>query len=239
MTIEGKFQWKKQEVVPAFLQGKDALEIYNAIKDLGLGWMNYDAETQTLRGSNPFIAARIDALLRPLGIRVADLRDLSRPEVMEMTRGLFYADTPRFALRTMNDSHKRNLPLIKRTAEEVEKKYGKLNLPLIISGFDAVPWPEDKKGYGVNIVPRDDFTAVYDERLNGKNNGRKFSKADEFGLPIFDEKGSRTFYARNEGLSGFCLNRNSGMGSIDRNLADSYGVGRVVVVKSGEADAKK
>jgi hypothetical protein len=232
------FQWQKPEVVPAFVQGKDAEAVYKSISRMNLGWCDYQAETQTLRGSSPFIAARIDSLLRPYGIRVANLRDLSRPEVMGMVKGRYYIDTPAFVLRTIEDSNSKNLSLIKRIAEEVEKVNGKLELPVIVTGFDVISLEEDKTGYGLDLVARDDFNAVHDNRLKGEYNLKRFSEVDELGLPKFDDNGSRTWYARQKGVSRLSLNRNLDLISDSGYLAGSDDTGRVALI-SGEATQKK
>lgn len=231
------FQWQKPEVVPAFVQGVDAEEVYKAISGMNLGWCDYQEETQTLRGSNPFIAARVDSLLRPYGIRVANLRDLSRPEVMSMVKDRHYTDTPALVLRTMDDSNSRNLPLIKRIAEEVEKANGRLELPVMMTGFDIVTLENDSNRYGLDIVVRDDFKAVHDDRLKGEYNLKKFSEVDELGLPKFVGNGSRTWYARQKGVSRLYLDGDLGLGSGTEYLAISNDGGRVVLI-SGEAAQK-
>ena len=248
------FQWQKPEVVPAFVQGVDAEAVYKSLSGMNLGWNDYQTKTQTLRGSNPFIAARIDTLVRPYGIRVANLRDLSRPEVMSIVKDRYYADIPAFVahyadipafvLRTMEDSNSRNLTLIKRLAEEVERVNGKLELPLMVTGFDVVPLENDNNGYGITIAPRDDFKAIHDDKLKGEYNGRTFSEVDELGLPKFDSRcfdfdrsGSRTWYARQKGVSGLCLYGRLDLGSGSKDLAGSHSDGRIVLI-SGEGSAK-
>jgi len=238
-TILQNFQWQKPEVIPAFVEGADAEAVYKSLSGMNLGWNDYQGDTQTLRGSNPFIAARIDTLLRPYGIRVANLRDLSRPEIMGMVKDRHYTDTPAFVLRTTDDSNSRNLTLIKRITEEVERANGKLELPVMVTGFDVVPLEGDSKGYGLGIVARNDFKAVHDERLAGSYHGKRFSQVDELGLPRFDSNGSRTWYARQKGVSRLYLLRDLDLSSDNEDLADSIGDGRVVVVKSGEATQKK
>lgn len=235
--MTGNFDWKVPEVVPAFIQGKDARQVYTDVKALAGEGFGYDAKTRTFYGSNPFVAARVDTKLRDLGIRVADRFDIHRPEVLRMVQGNHYTDTPTLVLRSMQDSYERNLPLIKRVAEMVEEKAGKLELPVMITGFDVVADPRDKEGYGVNIVPRGDFIAIHDERLSGKCHGKKFNEVDDQALPRFSEDGKRTWYARNEGLSGLCLYRNLCVSSNDEYLAYSNSYGRVVLI-SGEATAK-
>ncbi len=230
--ITGNFDWQTQAVVPAFVQGKDAITIYNAIKELGLGWMDYDSKTSTLRGSTTLMAAKIDTLLRPYGIRVAGPKDFMRPEVAKMVEGKHYSDTPRLILSTTDDSNSRNLSLIKRIAELVEGKNGRLELPVLVRGFDVKPCPGDERGYKLEIVARDDFTATHDERLSGAYSGKRISGFDENEIPVFDKNGSRTWYARGKGLSRLCLGWDLSIYSLNGSLALSYSVGRVVLINA-------
>jgi hypothetical protein len=101
----------------------------------------------------------------------------------------------------------------------------------MVTGFD-VKIIEDKEGYGIALVPRDDFKAVSDERLKGEYHGKTFSEVDELGLPEFVKGGKRTWYAKNNGLSRLCLLGNLIVFSDDEVLAGSGGVGRVVVVSA-------
>jgi len=227
--ITGNFNWNKPEVHTSFVQGADAQAIYNSLQGNVKSAVSYDAKSQTLIGSNVFVAARIDSILRPLGIRVANPRDLGRPEVMGMVRGKHYTDAPTLVLRSTDDSYARNLPLIKQLTEQIEQANGRVQLPVMVTGFD-VKVIKDDKGYGIALVPRDDFKAVNDKRLDGSNNGKRFSGVDEFGLPNFDSDGNRTWYARSQGLSGFYLDGDLIADSDNGNLADSDGDGRVVVV---------
>ena len=235
--IQGKFDWLIPEVLTSFFQGEDAEAVYNSLDEVFRKGTSYDTKTRTVSGSHPFLAGRVDTLVRPLGIRVANLRDLSRPEVMNMVRDRYYADAPVLILRTMKDSYQKNLPLIKRIAEIAEEANGRLELPLIVSGIDFKPWPEDEQGYKIDIVKRDDFTAIHDERLEGKYNGESFLEVDKIGLPKFDKKGTRTWYARNEGLSGVYLDGSLDLLSGSQYLASSNPDGRVVLVSAEGANA--
>jgi len=236
--LEGRFEWNTPEVVTSFLQGEDSQNLYESLGDYitKLEGISYDSETKTIIGSTPFLAAGVDSLVRPLGIRVANLRELSRPEVMNMIKGKHYSDIPFLVLRSMKDSYERNQPLIQRLAEEVEQANGTLKLPVMISGFDVKPWPEDKKGYGIDILRREDFKAIHDERLEGKYNRKTFSKVDELGLPLFDRKGQRTLYTRDQGLSRLYLNYVLDLGSYVEDLANSNSIGRVVLVSAEGAN---
>lgn len=232
--LKGRFNWDVPEITTSFLQGQDVQSLYDSLGEYitQLGGIAYASKTKILIGSTPFLAARVDTLIRPLGIRVANLRDLSRPEVMHKAKASYYTDAPVLVLRSMRDSYKRNLPLIKRIAEEVEEANGKLELPVMISGFDVKHWQEDKKGYGIDIIRRDDFKAIHDERLDGKYNFQRFSEVDNLGLPKFDVAGNRTWHARYQGLSRLCLVRGLVLGSDNEDLAGSDFDGWVVLVKT-------
>jgi len=235
--IQGNFNWNKPEVYTSFVQGTDALAIYNALEGSMKNGISYDADSKTLVGSNVFAAAKIDSLLMPLGIRVANLKDLSRPEVIQMVKGKYYTDAPTLVLRSRDDSYDKNLPLIEQLKGLVEQANGRLKLPVMITGFD-VKVVENDKGYGIALVPRDDFKAVEDERLKGTNGGRAFSEVDESGLPIFNDDGKRTWFARSQGLSRLFLNRVLNAYSINGLLALSNGDGRVVLVTQKNLEGK-
>ena len=225
---EGNFNWRVPTIfIKSFIEGAGAKSIYEQVKSFGNVW--YDEKTKTMLGSNFPVAARVDSILRPLGIRVANLADLSRPEIMEIVKDKHYSDTPSLVLRSERDSYAPNKEVIKELIPHIENKQGKLKLPVLISGLD-VALSEDKAGYGWKVIPRDDFSVVYDERLDGKWNGKKFTETDVLGLPLFDTKGSRTWYARDSGISG--------LGSYGGGyLACSGGSGRVALVR-GEASSQ-
>lgn len=229
LALKGKFDWRVPSVLTSFVQGDEARAIYDSIKDSGLGNLGYDEKTKTMWGSNSFVAARIDTEARKLGLRVATLRDLNRPEVMQMIEGKHYSDTPAFVARSANDSSSQNQKLLEQILSLVEAKQNKIKFPFMITGFDCqTPYV---------IIPRSDFSVVEDERFDGKYNQSKFNEVDELGLPKFDKSGKRTWYARNQGLSGLCLCSDLDLSSGDGGLSSSGGVGRVVLL-SGEASAQ-
>ena len=227
-AISGDFNWQVPTVIPSFVYGKDAELFYNEIRKTIVNGVWYDNDSKTMRGSNTFLAARADSIIRPLGIRAATLADLSRPEIIEMIRGEHYSDIPAIVFRTMKDRYEPNNLLIKKLAPQIEEKIGRLELPVLVTGFD-VALSEDKEGHGLNIIPREDFAVLHDERLAGKYNEKTFSETDELGLPKFG-KGNRTWYARKEGLSRLYLIRDLNLYSDYEALAYSNELGRVVLV---------
>ncbi len=239
LSLEGKFNWIKPEIYTSYLQGDEAKLIYDSLEKNIRGEIGYDLKSKTIIGSTPFLSARVDSLIRPLGLRVANLKDLSRTEVINMIKGKYYTDVPVLVVRSHEDSNSKNLFLIKRIIEEVEKREGNIKFPFMIYGFDVKSWPEDKQGYGIDIIARDDFNVVSDERLSKKYNGGKFSSVDDLGLPLFERYGVRTFYSRNDGLSRVCLDGVVlSQGVDDGHLAGSYGDGGRVVVVSAEGTQK-
>ncbi len=84
--ITGDLDWNIPEVCTSLVQGADAKAIYDSLEGNMKSAVSYDQKTRLLTGSNVFVAARIDTLLKPLGMRVANVRDLSRPEVMEIVK---------------------------------------------------------------------------------------------------------------------------------------------------------
>ena len=126
LTLEGKFNWIKPEVYTSYLEGDEAKLIYDSLEESIKKRINYNLESKMVIGSTPFLSARVDSLIKPLGLRVANLRDLSRTEVINMIKGKYYTDTPVLVVRSHEDSNSKNLFLIKRIIEEVEKN-GKEN----------------------------------------------------------------------------------------------------------------
>ena len=61
----------------------------------------------------------------------------------------------------------------------------------------------------------------------------RFRTMNEKGIPIREDKGNRTSYTRQDGLSRFSLGRSSDVVSFDGNLALSADDGRVGVVSGG------
>ncbi len=225
--LEGRFNWNAPKIITSFVQGDEALAIYQHVTDLGLGNVWYDERSKTMKGSNPFISARIDTLGREAGFRVTTPYDLSQPEVMQMIKGRFYSDAPAFVVRSERDSNSTNQGLLNQIISLAEEKQGKARFPFLVQGFDC------QKPY--EIIPRDDFQIIEDERLS--MHGKKFNEVDENGIPIFDKKGNRTFWARDDGLSRLCSYDDLDLGSANDSLSSSYDGGRVVLV-SGEASAQ-
>lgn len=241
MANQYDFKWRMPSIVGSFIEGedserfladhnKDADEKYQGNKNLKI--LSYSEGVA--KGSNIFAVARIDTKLREQGLRTATLQDLGNETILDMIRDKYYVDAPVLVLRSLKDSlNPRNNNLAEKLAEYLDvSKIEKT--PALITGFGVASWPEDSENYGLQFVPRSDFSVSYDDRLLAKYNQEKFSKTDELGLPIFDKKGTRTWYTREDGLSRLYLYRDFILDSSSDYLADSDENGRVVVV-NGEA----
>jgi hypothetical protein len=232
MTKNLNLNWQTQEVTPTLVSGIDALKIYNSLTEQARVGLRYDEASKTMIGSTPIAVANLDAFAQKYGARMPNLRDLSRPEVMRIAKGKHYIDSRNLVVRSIEDpSWSQNNSLLRRIYELAEQKEGSIKYPFMIEGFYFVPNSKDKNGYGLTLVADSDFKVVQDERFDGKHNGESFSEFDELGIPNFDKKGSRTWYAKNKGLSRLFLDSNLNLVSNNDNLTISIGIGRVVFLK--------
>ena len=231
------------QVIIAPIRGKAAQEIYETVPENLRVNTQYDSEKRSVIGSTNLLAVGIDNVVKPKGFRVLNLADLSLPEIMNFAQDRHYIDARNLVIRSQNDTYEvRNNPLLQTIFELVEEKEGSVKLPFMIEGFSYIKDSvEDTTNlsYGVKIVTGDDFKVVSDERLNGNHNGKKFSKTDELGLPIFDKKGKRIWHASDKGLSRVYLYGDLGLYSNCRFLAFSYDFGRVVIRGAEGADTQK
>jgi hypothetical protein len=224
--------WQSQEIVPGLISGDDALMIYNSLSRQARVGLSYDQDSKTIFGSTPIAVANLDFFVQRYGARTPNLRDLSRPEVMRIAKGKHYIDSRNLVVRSPTDSNwSQNNSLLKTIYELAEQKEGSIRHPFMIEGFKFVPNSKDKNGYGLTLVAGSDFKVVQDERFYGKYNGESFSEVDEQGIPNFDKNGKRTWWAKDNGLSGLCILRDLDLYSLNGDLASSNGSGRVVLLK--------
>lgn len=184
-------------------------------------------------GSNCFGQIAVREVL-PEGTRLATMGDygLAVENDPNFTRGN-YGDTG-VCLFTPGDSYQPNDLLAKRLARQLKKRGITLDSPKVIY-FDGLKLRKNRNSaYGL----------VYDLSENAKlgreivdaqeavvgNNGKKFSRFNETGMPIFNKEGDKTFFTRGEGLVRFGFGVSQDVGSGTRGLAGSGSDGRVVVV---------
>ena len=114
------------------------------------------------------------------------------------------------------------------------KQRGSLQFPLMVplAGLDLRY--DANSPHSLSFQLTDSSEIIYAPQLNKINHGKKFNRADEKGLPAFEDSGSRTLYSNEEG--GIC--RLYRYGDLDLNarywdLADSNECGRVIVCAEG------
>lgn len=171
-------------------------------------------------------------------MRVAVPGDDVNGDILGLISGKYYTDFNASCVREKEPSYEKSKGLWKRIIELAEEKEGSVKFPFMIQGFYILP-DANEENYKLKIVSAPDFKVIFDERLFGKYNERKFNSVDKIGLPIFDENGKRTYYSRDDGLSGLFLGRYLGLYSNNDDLASSYDDGRVVLVKTSKAGSQK
>ncbi len=185
-----------------------------------------------LAGSNCFAPIQLRGLL-PKSSRLATMADLGL--ATEINPGFlqgFYSDTG-LVLRTNGDSYSPNDFLAKDLAGQLKKRGITLNNSKVLY-FDAFDLRQDENSpcglaynlredaeLGKQIIDAPELTCDF-----------SFVTMDKRGIPIRDNSGNRHFYAKKDGLSGFCLGGYSELYSNYRGggLVVSGGRNRVVVV---------
>jgi len=196
MTKTLDLAWQTQGVTPTLLTGADAQKMYNALPEQARAGLRYDESSKSVVGSTPFASAILDVEAQKYGARTPNLRDLSRPEVMRIAKDKHYIDSRNLVVRSRSDSSwEKNNPLLTQIYELAEQKDGNVKDGFMIENYTFATDESDKTGYGLKVVAQSDFKVIQDERLLG-HNGESFSEVDELDLPIFNRKGSRTWYLR-------------------------------------------
>lgn len=245
------FNWRVPTIVPSFIEGDSTPALYEAFVDdvnerfagnkylkvLQLVPAGKDNPAY-VTGSNVFSATRLDSLVRPHNMHVASLAELSDPQILSMLKGKHYSNASALVVQSNKDWIEKNNGLLRQITELAENWAGKIQYPFMVTGFNF-GLSQSNESYGLNIVPRNDFAVTHDKRLSNKNNGRRFYAVDKLGLPEFDKKGTRAFYAKDNGVSGLFIYLNTDLVANDVDgLASSYGNGRLVLVR-GEAKPVK
>lgn len=226
-------KWQKQEVIPTLITGNDALEVYNYLPEPIKKTLIYDEASKTVLGSNPFAVSYLNPFVQQFGARTPNLRDLSRPELMEIAdKGKHYINARNLVVRSLIDTDEiRNNSLLKKIYELAEEKQGNIKEPFMIDGFDFTLNLEDKTGYQLDIFPYSYFKIISDERFKIEHHGKLFSEVDELGLPKFDSHGKRSWYTKKKGLSSLVLSGGLNIYSTNDSLEKSNETGRIILLK--------
>ena len=174
--------------------------------------------------------------LNQIGIKTATLPELDliseNLEGIKLLKG-FYEDTPSIILRSNRDSNSNNDYLAKDLTKKLKIK--SFATPIIANGLELI---EDvNSAYGLNFDV-ENVQKINAPDFDNRNHGRKFSRINPDYSIEFDEKGTRTLYTRDNGVSRLCLDGGLYLGSGYEDLAVSGDDGRVVVVSGGATSQK-
>ncbi|MEK6855050.1 MAG: hypothetical protein AABX73_02400 [Nanoarchaeota archaeon] len=243
-----KFQGKPLIEIPEFIPtinflegdfGRAVLDEYRGRteKDYGnasaLKVLSYDG---IVKGSNPFAVALVGSIVSQAGLRVATQADLERAlKVKVLPLQGKYEDTG-LVLRSESEP---NEYLARNLMHQVKARNPNAKMPAMIplSGLELVA--DVSSPYKLAFKLKDGCEVFYDSSVLNKDG--TFSSEDidkKTGLPSeTSNKGNRTLYTINSGLSGLDLYWGLDVYSRCDNLAGSRGDGRVVLV-SAEGTAK-
>jgi hypothetical protein len=183
-----------------------------------------------VRGSNPFVVAFMNSIVRPLGLRTASQADLERALQAGMDLRGTYSDT---SLVLRNEDNQK--AYIGKNLTEQIKARGKMKLPVVIplSGLDLVK--DGKSDYGLAFKLRDDAKLIYAPILNSPQGNFISRDIDlETGLPKKLGKGNRALYTRQIGLSRLYLDIDWYLDARDGGLGYSSEGGRVLLASTQE-----
>ena len=159
-----------------------------------------------ITGSNTFDVALGDKLIRPRGARTILPRQVDK-DIFSLIKDRYYIDPKALILRGTRASREQNVPLADHLSELVIK-YGinDLSTPVLITGYDKEPWPEDEKGYGIKLVPIEgEFKVIPSDKLTTQYDGWKFNRFGEDNLPehLDRNNGRFTWFTNDRRLCGF------------------------------------
>jgi len=183
------------------------------------------------KGSNLFKVL----FLNQIGIQTATIPDLETALENGMDLKGTYEDGCEIVLRSVGDSNKDNDYLVKDLAKKLKIKRMSNNSQ-IITGLGIKE--DNTSAYGLIFDVTDKTNIIKASDFDHKNNGKNFLRINPDYSIEFAEKGNRTLYTKDNGVSRLYLGGGLYSGSDSRLLAGSNDNGRVVVV-DGKADAKK
>ena len=222
-------------------EGQSILEEYNKL--VQSEYQNVSAlqklsfEDNVVKGSNPFMFVLLNKVLQNHGKWVARPVDLERALEKEAInlKGT-YGDSG-LVLRSNGDP---NEYLAKNLVSQVKGKgysVGEDAIMIPLIGLDLKY--DSNSPHDLVFQLTDSSGIIYAPQLNKVNHSKKFNRADEQGLPIFEEDGSRTLYSNQDG--GLCRlyrGRDHVLGAGDAGLSYSSSGGRVVVCAEGTSSKK-
>ena len=216
--------------------GKQILEEYNQLVQEeyknASALQNLSFADDVVKGSNPFAFALLNKVLQNHGKWIARPTDLERAlEEKSINLKGTYGDSG-LSLRSEKNP---NEYLAKNLMSQLKEKDHNLGEDTIMIPLAGLGLKYDSNSpHNLAFQLTDSSEIIYAPQLNKSNHQKKFNSADEQGLPIFEDEGSRTLYSNQD--EGLCrLYRNGGLDLFARveDLANSNSSGRVVVCAEG------
>ncbi len=177
-------------------------------------------EDNVMKGSNPYIATAVDMYLKSINSKFRIARQLDLETNLQMFKD-FYVDSG-LALRNLENSNKIQAEYL---FAQLKKRNPNIQFPIWINlkGLNL--------DINLNFNLTDESQYKTAECLNWEN-GEKYSKIDELGLPKEkDDSSNRQIWTSDNALSRCYLDRDSDLCSNGSVLSDSDGDGRVVLAK--------
>jgi hypothetical protein len=190
----------------------------------------YLGDNNTLIGSSSFMNVQLGSLVNLATPTELELAVEKKPDFFEYQ----YEDIA-LVLRSSGDSYAPNDFVAKSLAEQIKKRLGTIPTPEkpVRISLKGLSLKEDlNSSYGLVFVVGDVADIITVPEFSYVNDRKCFEKTDERGVPIFNSKGNRTFYARDNGLSWLCLGWDLDLRSSNGNLAKSSSIGRVPIIMS-------
>ncbi len=215
-------------------------EIVRKYKDFPVVTNNikYDKESKLVKGSKPFYNVAVNEFLKGNGLHTAtpaELELIIAANTSNSTLGLNLKGTYEDSALVLRSGKKPNEYLAKNLLAQLKARNPKIKMPLMIplTDFDLVT--DSNSPHGLAFKLRDEAEIIYAPILDSDSGQFNTEDIDlSIGLPKELNKGDRYFHIRKDGLSRLYLGRDLDLDSVDENLANSNGDGRVVIV-SGEA----
>ena len=233
-TIQGVELVPKKIPEVSFLADEDMLKAYKESIEShsrkardSLNIFRY--ENGVIKGSNLFANIKIASLF-PQEYRLALPSEVLQD--LELNPDFFrenYEDLG-LVLRTNGDLYSPNDYNARHLYKQLKHRGIKPSKksPVLISLRGLALEEDDESSYGLVHLLTDETQIIQAPELSHLNNRKRFSRADERGIPIFDNEGTRTFYTRRNGLGRFSLDRGLDLYSNwGRNLACSNANGRI------------
>ena len=216
--------------------GRQVLEEYNQL--VQSEYQNASAlqklsfADDVVKGSNPFTFVLLNRVLQNHGKWIArpiDLEKALEKDAINL-RGT-YGDSG-LVLRSENDP---NEYLAKNLASQVKEKGYNVDGDSVMIPLTGLGLVYDSSSPNDLVFQLTDSSEiVYAPQLNKTNHSKKFNRADEKGLPVFEDSGSRTLYSNEDGgLCALYRDWDLDLDAWNENLASSDENGRVIVCAEG------